>query len=300
MTPKNILIIKHGAFGDMLQADGSIQDIKAHFKNSKIILLTTPTLEILYKKSPFVDSIIIDKRSSLFNIKTIFKFLTKIKNNKIDLVIDLQNSTRTRIYKFFLMPNISWISTFGDKKSVSGYLGQVEMLKKENIYLNKTYNPCVNWMVGNIDKQLKKLKIKKGYIALIPGSSEKNNFKRWPYYNKLYSLLKNSGFNVVVLIGPEDKKLKNDFNEYVIEPQTLLELAGYIDAASFVFGNDSGPTFLASYLNKFGRGIFGPQNPGRLTNMIRGNFKAIEAENMKFMKPEDVFQIIKKDLKYLP
>ena len=33
MTPKNILIIKHGAFGDMLQADGSIQDIKAHFKN---------------------------------------------------------------------------------------------------------------------------------------------------------------------------------------------------------------------------------------------------------------------------
>ena len=296
MMQKNILIIKHGGLGDMIQADGSIQDIQTYFKSSKIILLTTPPFENLYKKSPFIDSLIIDKRSSFFDIKKIFEFVSKIKKIKIDLVIDLQNSTRTRIYKLLLMPNIQWISTYGDKDSVSGYLGQVEMLKKEKIFLNRTYDPNISWMVGDIDKKLKKRKIKKGYIALIPGSG-KNIFKRWPHYAELYSLLNKSGFNVVVLIGPEDKMLKNDFGDNVIEPKNLSELAGYIDGASFVLGNDSGPTFIASYLNKLGRGIFHPKYPAKESNMIRGNFMAIEVKNINALKPADVCKIIKHDLR---
>ena len=33
----NILIIKHGSLGDLIQANGAIKDIKNNFKTSKVI-----------------------------------------------------------------------------------------------------------------------------------------------------------------------------------------------------------------------------------------------------------------------
>ena len=40
----NILIIKHGSLGDLIQANGAMKDIKNSFKNSKVLLLTSQTL----------------------------------------------------------------------------------------------------------------------------------------------------------------------------------------------------------------------------------------------------------------
>ena len=36
----NILIIKHGSLGDLIQANGAIRDIKEFYKNRKVFLLT--------------------------------------------------------------------------------------------------------------------------------------------------------------------------------------------------------------------------------------------------------------------
>ena len=36
----NILIIKHGSLGDLIQANGAIKDIKNFYKNRKVFLLT--------------------------------------------------------------------------------------------------------------------------------------------------------------------------------------------------------------------------------------------------------------------
>ena len=45
----NILIIKHGSLGDLIQANGAMKDIKENFPHSKIILLTTlPYTCLLY------------------------------------------------------------------------------------------------------------------------------------------------------------------------------------------------------------------------------------------------------------
>ena len=38
----NILIIKHGSLGDLIQANGAIKDIKNKFHEEKVLLLTTP------------------------------------------------------------------------------------------------------------------------------------------------------------------------------------------------------------------------------------------------------------------
>ena len=64
----NILIIKHGSLGDLIQANGAIKDIKRSFKNSKLFLLTTlPYLEFM-SECPYVDGVILDKRLPRWNL----------------------------------------------------------------------------------------------------------------------------------------------------------------------------------------------------------------------------------------
>ena len=40
----NILIIKHGSLGDLIQANGAIKDIKENFPDDKILLVNNTTI----------------------------------------------------------------------------------------------------------------------------------------------------------------------------------------------------------------------------------------------------------------
>ena len=47
----NILIIKHGSLGDIIQANGAIKDIKNFHKNRKVFLLTAQPYAILCRNA---------------------------------------------------------------------------------------------------------------------------------------------------------------------------------------------------------------------------------------------------------
>ena len=64
----NILIIKHGSLGDLIQANGAIQDIKNSFKNSKVLLLTTNAYLEFMSECPYVDGVLLDKRLPRWNL----------------------------------------------------------------------------------------------------------------------------------------------------------------------------------------------------------------------------------------
>ena len=101
----NILIIKHGSLGDIAQACGAIQDISENHKDAKIHLLTTKPYIEVFKKNPFIENVILDKRLSKFNLIYLYSLMRKIKKLKISKVYDLQNSSRTNFYKRILFPN---------------------------------------------------------------------------------------------------------------------------------------------------------------------------------------------------
>jgi len=63
---ENILIIKHGAFGDLIQADGIFKSIRYKHKNAKITLLTSKNFINLMTMCPYVENILIDDRPSFF------------------------------------------------------------------------------------------------------------------------------------------------------------------------------------------------------------------------------------------
>ena len=64
----NILIIKHGSLGDLIQANGAIKDIKNHYENRKVFLLTSKPYSIFMSECPYIDGVIIDKRLPRWNL----------------------------------------------------------------------------------------------------------------------------------------------------------------------------------------------------------------------------------------
>ena len=118
----NILIIKHGSLGDIVQISGVIRDIREANIDKKIFILTTlPYVEVL-GRCPYIDGVLIDKRLPRWNILYLLKLRKKIKSFNFSCIFDLQNSSRTSFYKKFLFNNIKWSNTEttlnpGEKKS---------------------------------------------------------------------------------------------------------------------------------------------------------------------------------------
>ena len=104
----NILIIKHGSLGDIAQACGAIQDINLAHSKDQIYLLTTKPYLDLFKKNPFINEVILDKRLSRFNLIYLYLLMRQLKKLKFEKVYDLQNSSRTKFYKNILFPKSSF------------------------------------------------------------------------------------------------------------------------------------------------------------------------------------------------
>ena len=107
----NILIIKHGSLGDLIQANGAIKDIKNFYKNRKVFLLTSQPYSIFMSECPYLDGVIIDKRLPRWNLNKLNDLKKKLLRNDFSKIFDLQNSNRTKFYKKFLIKNIEWSSS---------------------------------------------------------------------------------------------------------------------------------------------------------------------------------------------
>ena len=107
---KNILVIKHGSFGDIIQINGCLRDIREHYSKYKIYILTTPAFNKYFDKCPFVDEVILDKRKSRWNFIYLYQLKQLFTQYKFERIFDLQNSYRTEFYRKYLSSS-EWISS---------------------------------------------------------------------------------------------------------------------------------------------------------------------------------------------
>ena len=134
----NILIIKHGSLGDLIQANGAIKDIKKNYENHKVFLLTTPPYADFMSSCPYIDGVLIDKRLPRWNLFYLRKLKKMIERFSFVKVFDLQNSSRTNFYKKFIFKkNIFWSDkkTFASKEEIK----KVNLDNKDKIGRN---DPC--------------------------------------------------------------------------------------------------------------------------------------------------------------
>ena len=291
----NILIIKHGSLGDLIQANGAIKDIKNFYPNRKVFLLTTQPYSIFMSECPYLDGVLIDKRLprwNLFYLNNLKKTLSKYDFSK---VFDLQNSNRTKFYKRFIIKNVEWSSTEttlepGQRKSdfdKDPVLDRLEIqLKKSGIETEFTKNIDLNWAVENTSHLVKKY-TNREYILLFPFCSPKLKNKKWPYYKELIQKLKQefkNKYSVLLAPGPNEIEEANELNAKVVLDNnkyvTLKTLVSLINNAKLIIANDTGPAHIASHLDKKGLVLFGSHTSAKKVSIENFNFKAISVKNL--------------------
>ena len=285
----NILIIKHGSFGDLIRSCVFIEAIKKFHKNDNVILLTSKIYESIIKKNPNINGVEIDDRKSIFHVKYYLRLRKKLLSYKFKYIYDLQNSQRTLFYKKILLPKHKWLTTNREKHPISGLRGLADMLKKNKVSNLKTLISDLSWLTKDVNKILIKENINKKYILLIPGSSKNNKGKRWPYYDDLISLLLKKKFEVVTILGPEELDLENKLPGKILKNLSWEEVSGVIQKSIFVIANDTGPVHIAACLRKPGLIFFGPTSPER-TELNLKNFISVRSNNLHEIRPEKVYK----------
>jgi len=307
----NILIIKHGSLGDLIQANGAIKDIKEHYKNSKVILLTSKAYSIFMSECPYVDGVLVDKRLprwNLFFLHNLRKLLTRY---NFTHVFDLQNSNRTKFYKNYLLSKPIWSSTEtalenNQKKSdfnKKPVLDRMEVqLKKSNISTKHIKNIDLSWAIEDLSRLIKQY-CNSDYILMFPFCSKKHKNKKWPFYKDLVSKIKQEFKNkyaVLLAPGPNEVNEAKNLNAKVVlfenQPLDIKRLISLIYYSKFIISNDTGPAHIASHLNKNGLALFGSHTSAKKVSIENSNFKAISVENLKNLSIETVIKEIKNNL----
>ena len=303
----NILIIKHGSLGDLIQANGAIKDIKNFYKNRKIFLLTSEIYSIFMSECPYLDGVIIDKRLPRWNLFYLNKLKKQLARYEFSKVFDLQNSSRTKFYKRFLIKNVEWSSTEtslepGQSKrdfDQDPVLDRMEIqLKKSGIATEFVKNVDLSWASEDISRLVKQY-ANNEYILLFPFCSPKLKHKKWPYYKELIQKLKKvfkNKYPVLLAPGPNEIKEAIELNGKVVlennEPINIKKLVSLIKGAKFIIANDTGPAHIASHLDKNGLVLFGSHTSAKKVSIENFNFKAISVSNLKDLNVDTVLKEI--------
>ena len=161
----NILIIKQGSLGDIVQISGVLKDIRENHPEDKIFILTTAPYVELLSVCPYVDGTIVDRRLPRWNILYLIKLKKLLSKFDFSYVYDLQNSPRTSFYRRFLLNITNWSSTDtilkkGEKKRDFDNESVLErfkiQLEHSNVKTNNTLKPDFSWAADNVDKIVNK------------------------------------------------------------------------------------------------------------------------------------------------
>ena len=304
----NILIIKHGSLGDIAQASGAIQDIFENHKNDQIYLLTTKPYFDLFKKNPFVQEVILDKRLPRYNLIYLYFLMRDLKKYNFLKVFDLQNSSRTNFYKNILFPKadkIVWSSSITtlpldiNKKEFDKYsvLERFDyQLKESGLDTSNTLKPDFNWAATDISEIKNFYKLYK-YILLFPFCSPHLMIKKWPHYNKLIEKISNKygdEFKIVTAPGPTEINDAKSINAIIVlddnKSLNISQLTALIKKSSFVIANDTGPAHITAHTGTRGLTLFGKHTTAYKVSIERENFKAIEVSDLNNLSAEKVFE----------
>ena len=299
----NILIIKHGSLGDIVQISGALQDIRNQFKDSKIFILTTFKFKNLFERCPFIDEVIVDKRLPRWNFFYLLKLIKNVRSFNFEICFDLQNSSRTNFYrKNFKIQNWSSSLTVLQKGETKKQFDQEGVIERFKVQLDRSnindtshvLKPDFSWAIEE-SFQIKEQK----YIFLAPFSSPKLKHKVWPYFKELIELLKNElpQYELITAPGPSEIGQCKDIGLKMIlnndKPTSIGQLAKVIKQSSFVIANDTGPAHIAAHLGCKGVALFGHHTSAKKVSIETEKFKVIESNSLNEITPEQVLKFVK-------
>ena len=308
----NILIIKHGSLGDLIQSNGAIKDIKEHYPNRKVFLLTSEPYSLFMSECPYIDGVLIDKRLPRWNLFFLYKLKKLLSKYNFSKVFDLQNSSRTSFYKKFILSKAEWsssISTLEDGQSKKDFdefpvLDRIELqLKKSNIKTHHVKNIDLDWVEEDLSDLINKF-TNRDFILIFPFCSKKHRNKKWPFFKDLISKIRReykNNYSILIAPGPDEITEAKTLNANVVLHKegnsiNINMLISLIKRAKFVVSNDTGPAHIASHLKKNGLALFGSHTSAKKVSIENKNFKALSVKNLSNLSVDTVMREIKNKL----
>lgn len=298
----NILFIKHGSLGDIVISFGALKSIRKHFKKDQIFLLTQENYKKMFLDLPFVNEILVDNRKNIFS--SLLNYFFIIRKKKIDLVIDLQNSSRTNFYhlftKIFTNVKISSSRYFAHYRYISkakgnhhiskNHIDQLKILGVKNFY-----KPDLSWMKSRNNSS-------KNYVIIIPGCSKSGQHKRWPAHNfaKLSSYLIKKKFEVFLTGSNLDKEIINEIIDLCpgaknkIEDSEIKNFYSLCKFAKLIISIDTGPGHIAGLTNQPMIWIANDNNVSKSGYPLGDSVYKILSKDIKTITSDDVEKVIKK------
>lgn len=299
---KKILIVKPSSLGDVVQTIPAVRCIKKAMPDSKIYWVISDKFKDVVAMVDAVDMIFEIKRESwgrfLCLPKTIFeifRFIFKIRSEKIDICIDFQGLFRSGI--------ISWLSGaeiragFSDAREFSSLfynkkclIGRSEANSAER-YISLASIVCGKKEGCVFDLKLPDLSLKQGNllwsktgsrgpkVCLIPGARWKS--KRWNVENfrkVAFSLRKEVDARLMIAGTSEEiecgERVIYGYNKAfnAAGKTNIFILAGILFLSDLVITNDNGAMHLAAALGKKVICLFGPTSPDRTGPIGKDNY----------------------------
>jgi len=307
----NILIIKHGSLGDLIQANGAIKDIKEFYENRKVFLLTSAPYSIFMSECPYIDGVITDKRLPRWNLFFLYNLKKLLSKYNFSKVFDLQNSKRTRFYRNFILKNAEWSSSIDtleagqSKKDFDNYpvLDRMELqLKKSNIPTKYVKNIDLDWANEDLSR-LTNQYTNRDYILIFPFCSKKHQNKKWPFFKDLISRIRReykNNYSVLIAPGQDEFEEANQLNAKIVmdngESINIKMLISLINDAKFIIANDTGPAHIASHLKKKGLVLFGSHTSAEKVSIESSDFRALTVKNLSDLDVDTVMKEVKSKL----
>ena len=303
-NPKRILIVKLGALGDVIMAEGVMRCIRRHYPNAHITLITEPLYARFMNKAPHFDEVLPYKRVPRWHFASQRAVKTRLKSGNYDLVIDLQNSSHSRRFQSWLQDAfISSTSKYADiryHRDASRNLASREYLREQvetiGVDMSAGYFSDLTWAAEDVSHVLAQHKIKNAFALLVAGSAARHPQKRWPGFPALVEELAARNIQAVTAPGPDEHDLCAGLPAIMLMDGdkflTLGQLVGLASHCEFVVGNDTGPTHMLAAAHTKGVALFGSNHSPAANTGIGEIYEIVEKPTAKDISVPEVLAAI--------
>jgi ADP-heptose:LPS heptosyltransferase len=249
---ENILVVKLGAFGNIVLSLGAFAAIRQHHAGAHISVLTGERYAAWLRMFPYFDAVLVDPRPDWWDFSELRRLGQMLTRGNFTRVYDLQTSARSSRY-FRLFPpkrrpewsGIAFGCALPDRDPARNVLHDTErqqgQLRQAGI---SVFPPAdLSWCRGDVAR----FDLPADFALLVPGSSPDRPAKRWPvaHYRTLAERLAGMGITPVVVGSAAEQALAAAIPAVDLTGQTDFgDLAELGRRARFAVGNDTGPMHL--------------------------------------------------------
>lgn len=298
----HILIIKHGALGDMVLATAAFAAIRAHHPQAHITLLTTRPYAELFAASPYFDERWVDAKPKPYNLPGIFALYRMLNRRRWAFVYDLQTSRRSSAYWWLFRrprPSFSGVARHASHRYSDTKRHQIHALEHDRRQLvgagiYTTNLPDLSWIKADI----REFHLPPCYALLVPGGAAHRPEKRWPaaYFVALARALGDRGVVPVLLGSAAEESIltsiqKSCENAINLSCRTSIsQIAMLAHGALISVGNDTGPMHVIAAAGCPSLVLFSAASDPARSAPQGDHVKILRRESLADLPPEEVLE----------